>query len=66
MKAIVEIALMWGIALAVVLAAFLLNLWMVHHIELLVGIRGAWYIVIVAAVMATGWIFSFGNKKENQ
>lgn len=66
MKAIVEIALMWGIALALVLAAFLLNLWMVHHIELLVGISGAWYIVIVAAVMATGWIFSFGSKKENQ
>ena len=37
MKAFIEVALMWGIALAVVLAVFLLNFWMVHHIEILVG-----------------------------
>lgn len=29
MKALIEVALMWGIALAVVLAVFLLNFWMV-------------------------------------
>lgn len=66
MKALVEIALMWGVALAVVLAAFLLNLWIVHRIELLVGISGAWYIVIVAAVMATVWILSFGGDKNEK
>ena len=37
MKAFIEVALMWGMALAVVLAVFLLNFWMVHHIEILVG-----------------------------
>lgn len=66
MKALIEIVLMWSAALAVVLAAFLLNLWLVHHIELLVGISGAWYIVIVAAVMATVWILSFGGDKNEK
>ena len=66
MKALVEIALIWGIILALILAAFLLNLWLVHLVELLVGAKGTWGIILVAAVMATGWIFSFGSKKENQ
>lgn len=66
MKALVEIALMWGVALAVVLAEFLLNLWLVHHIKLLVGISGAWYIVIAAALMATVWILSFGGDKNEK
>lgn len=66
MKALVEIALIWGIVLALILAAFLLNLWLVHLVELLVGAKGTWGIVVVAAVMATGWIFNFGSKKENQ
>lgn len=39
MKAFVEIALIWGIVLALVLATFLLNFWLVHHIELLVGAK---------------------------
>lgn len=66
MKALVEIALIWGIILALILAAFLLNLWLVHLVELLVGAKGTWGIVVVAALMATGWIFNFGSKKENQ
>lgn len=66
MKALIEIILMWSAALAVVLAAFLLNLWLVHLVELLVGVNGTWGIIVTAAVMATGWIFSFGSKKENQ
>lgn len=66
MKALIEIILMWSAALAVVLAAFLLNLWMVHLVELLVGAKGTWGIIAAATVMATGWIFSFGSKKENQ
>lgn len=66
MKALIEIILMWSAALAVVLAAFLLNLWLVHLVELLVGAKGTWGIIVAAAVMATGWIFSFGSKKENQ
>lgn len=66
MKALVEIALIWGIVLALILAAFLLNLWLVHLVELLVGAKGTWGIIVVAAVMATGWIFNFGSKKENQ
>lgn len=66
MKALIEIILMWSAALAVVLTAFLLNLWLVHLVELLVGVKGTWGIIVAAAVMATGWIFSFGSKKENQ
>jgi hypothetical protein len=66
MKALVEIALIWGIILALILAAFLLNLWLVHLIELLVGAKGTWGIIVAAAVMATGWIFSFGSKKESK
>ena len=60
MKALIEVVLMWGVALAVVLATFL------HHIELLVGISGAWYIVGIAAVMATVWILSFGGEKSEK
>ena len=62
MKAFVEIALIWGIVLALVLAAFLLNFWLVHHIELLVGAKATWYIIGVGALMATCWIFGTGKK----
>lgn len=65
MKALVEIIMIWGTVLAVVLAVFLLNLWLVHLVELLVGAKNTWWIIAAAAVMATGWIFSFGSKKEN-
>ena len=63
MKAFVEIALIWGIVLALVLAAFLLNFWLVHHIELLVGAKTTWYIIGVCALMATCWIFDTGKKE---
>ena len=66
MKALIEIILIWSVVLAVVLAAFLLNLWLVHLVELLVGAKGTWGFIVAAAVMATGWIFNFGSKKENQ
>ena len=66
MKVLVEIIMIWGTVLAVVLAVFLLNLWLVHLVELLVGAKGTWGIIVIAAVMATGWILSFGSKKENQ
>lgn len=66
MKALIEIILIWSVALAVVLAAFLLNLWLVHLVELLVGVKGTWGIIVAAAVMATGWIFNFGSKKESK
>lgn len=66
MKVLVEIILTWSVALAVVLAAFLLNLWLVHLIELLVGAKSTWRIIVAAAVMATAWIFNFGSKKENK
>lgn len=62
MKAFVEIALIWGIVLALVLAAFLLNFWLVHHIELLVGVKMTWYIIGISALMATCWVFSTGKK----
>jgi hypothetical protein len=62
MKALVEIVLIWGVVLALILAAFLLNFWLVHHIELLVGAKATWYIIGVGALMATIWIFSVGKK----
>ena len=63
MKALVEIIMIWG---TVLVAVFLLNLWLVHLVELLVGTKGTWGIIVAAAVMATVWIFNFGSKKENQ
>nr|DAT51413.1 MAG TPA: hypothetical protein [Caudoviricetes sp.] len=62
MKALVEIVLIWGIVLALVLASFLLNLWLVHHIEILAGAKATWYIIGVGALMATCWIFGVGKK----
>lgn len=62
MKAFVEIALIWGIVLALVLATFLLNFWLVHHIELLIGAKATWYIIGVGTLMATIWIFGVGKK----
>lgn len=62
MKAFVEIALIWGIVLALVLAAFLLNFWLVHHIELLIGAKATWYIIGIGALMTTCWIFGTGKK----
>lgn len=62
MKALVEIVLIWGIVLALVFAVFLLNFWLVHHIELLVGSKATWYIIGIGALMATIWIFGVGKK----
>lgn len=62
MKALVEIVLIWGIALALVLAAFLLNFWLVHSIEVFVGTNATWYIIGVSVLIATCWIFGKGKK----
>ena len=64
MKALVEIALIWGIVLALILATFLLNFWLVHHIEILVGAKATWYIIGVGALMTTGWIFRRREPKD--
>lgn len=66
MKALIEIAMMWGVALAVVLATFLLNFWLVHQIMLLIGTKGAWLIICIAAIMASAWILSFGSKSSEK
>ena len=62
MKVLVEIVLIWGIVLAFILAAFLLNFWLVHHIEILIGTKATWYIIGIGALMATCWIFNIGKK----
>lgn len=62
MKVLVEIALIWGIVLAFILAVFLLNFWLVHQIMLLIGTKGAWFIICIVAIMASAWIFNFGSK----
>nr|DAM50078.1 MAG TPA: hypothetical protein [Caudoviricetes sp.]DAV03149.1 MAG TPA: hypothetical protein [Caudoviricetes sp.] len=66
MKVFVEIALIWGIVLAFILAVFLLNFWLVHHIELLVGAKVTWYIIGVGALMTTGWIFRRREPKNTE
>ena len=66
MKVFVEIALIWGIVLAFILAVFLLNLWLVHHIELLVGAKATWYIIGAGALMTTGWIFRRRESKNTE
>lgn len=66
MKALIEVALMWGIALATVLAVFLLNFWMVHHIGILVGASVTRGIITVSMAMATAWILSFGGNKSEK
>lgn len=63
MKAFVEIALIWGIVLALVLATFLLNFWLVHHIELLVGAKATWYVIGIGTLISTGWIFGHNGTK---
>ena len=62
MKALVEIVLIWGIVLALVLAAFLLNFWLIHRIDLLVGVDATRAIIAVGALMAISWIFGVGKK----
>ena len=67
MKALVEIVLIWGVVLALILAAFLLNFWLIHRIDILVGVNATRAIIAVGALMATIWIFghkgtkAFGN-----
>lgn len=62
MKALVEIVLIWGIVLALVLAEFLLNFWLIHRIDLLVGVDATRAIIAVCALMATIWIFGHSVK----
>ena len=66
MKALVEIVLTWGVVLAMVLAAFLLNFWLVHHIELLIGVKATWYVIGIGALMATSWIFGHKEPKNSE
>lgn len=64
MKALVEIVLIWGIVLALVLAVFLLNFWLIHRIDLLVGVDATRAIIAVGTLMATIWIFGHNVKKS--
>ncbi len=64
MKALVEIALIWGVVLAMVLAAFLLNFWLIHRIDLLVGVDATRAIIAVGVLMATIWIFGHNVTKS--
>ena len=64
MKALVEIVLIWCIVLALVLAAFLLNFWLIYRIDLLVGVNATWAIIAVGVLMATIWIFGHNVTKS--
>nr|DAM82407.1 MAG TPA: hypothetical protein [Caudoviricetes sp.]DAN89733.1 MAG TPA: hypothetical protein [Caudoviricetes sp.] len=64
MKALVEIVLIWGVVLAMVLAAFLLNFWLIHRIDLLVGVNATRAIIAVGVLMATIWIFGHNVTKS--
>lgn len=63
MKEFVEIALIWGIVLALVLATFLLNFWLVHHIMILIGSKATWYVIGIGTLISTGWIFGHKGTK---
>ena len=63
MKALVEIVLIWGMVLALVLAAFLLNFWLIHRIDLLVGVNATRAIIGIGILMATIWIFGHKGTK---
>lgn len=62
MKALVEIVMIWGVVLALILAAFLLNFWLIHRIDILVGVNATRAIIAVGALMATIWIFGHSVK----
>ena len=64
MKALVEIVLIWGVILAMVLATFLLNFWLIHRIDLLVGVDATRAIIAVGALMATIWILGHNVTKS--
>lgn len=64
MKALVEIVLIWGVVLALVLAVFLLNFWLIHRIDLLVGVDATRAIIAVGVLMATIWIFGHNVTKS--
>lgn len=64
MKALVEIVLIWGVVLALVLAAFLLNFWLIHRINLLVGVDATRAIIAIGVLMATIWIFGHSVTKS--
>lgn len=64
MKELVEIVLIWGIVLALVLAAFLLNFWLIHRIDILVGVDATRAIIAVGVLMATIWIFGHNVTKS--
>lgn len=64
MKALVEIVLIWGVVLALVLAAFLLNFWLIHRIDLLVGVDVTRVIIAIGVLMATIWIFGHNVTKS--
>ena len=49
-----------------VLAVFLLNFWIVHHIGILVGASAARGIITVSMAMATAWILNFGGNKSEK
>ena len=63
MKALVEIVLIWGIFLALILAAFLLNFWLIHKIDLLVGVNATRSIIGIGALMSTIWILGHKGTK---
>lgn len=64
MKTLVEIVLIWGVVLAMVLAAFLMNFWLIHRIDLLVGVDATRAIIAVGVLMATIWIFGHNVTKS--
>lgn len=66
MKAIVEIVVAIGWAMAIIMATFLLNFWIVHNILLLVGAKPTWYIIAISALMSAIWIFSHSAKPEEE
>lgn len=64
MKVLVELLLIWAGTVAIVLAFVLVNLWLVNHILILAGASAAKYIVALAIILASAWVFGTGSKRK--
>lgn len=61
MKAIVEIFVIWGFALAVMLGLFSLNFWLMHCIEVFVGAKAAWWVFGASMLFSAVWMIGVGG-----
>ena len=57
MKTLVELILIWAGTLAIILAFFLVNMWLMNEIGVMVGVEAA-------AIAASVWVFGHKGEKK--